>query len=195
MAEPSAWVIRFAARIPEAGTVLDLAAGSGRHTRFLRDQGYRIVAVDIDTRGLEEFGGDARVDLVDADLEGDAWPFGETTFDGIVVTNYLHRPLLPRLTEALAPAGALIYETFAVGQEAHGRPSNPSYLLREGELLDVFDGPLEVIAYEHVHETDPRPAVRQRICAVKPGRPKLSENAAKAPDGHADAQGGAKPEQ
>ncbi len=168
MAEPSAWVVRFAARILEAGTVLDLAAGFGRHTRFLRDQGYRVVAVDIDTTTLEEFRGDAHIDLVEADLEAGTWPFGETTFDGIVVVNYLHRPLLPRLTEALGPGGVLIYETFAVGQEAHGRPTNPSYLLREGELLDLFDGALEVIAYEHGLDTVPRPAVRQRICARKP---------------------------
>lgn len=173
MAEPSAWVVRFAARIPEAGTVLDLAAGSGRHTRFLRDQGYRVVAVDLDTTGLEEFREDARVDLVEADLEAGAWPLSDSTFEGIVVTNYLHRPLLPRLSEALGPGGVLIYETFAVGQEAHGRPTNPSYLLREGELLERFDGPLEVMAYEHGLDTVPTPAVRQRICARKPGRSQL----------------------
>ena len=169
MAEPSPWVVRFAARIPEAGTVLDLAAGGGRHTRFLHDHGYRVVAVDIDTTKLCDLAVEGRVDVVEADLEAGTWPFDETTFDGIVVTNYLHRPLLPRLAEALSPGGVLIYETFGVGQEAHGRPSNPSYLLREGELREAFDGPLDVLAYEHLHETEPSPSVRQRICAVKPG--------------------------
>ena len=165
----SAWVERFVPLIPEGGTVLDLACGAGRHTRYLRGLAYRVVAVDFDVSGIADLRDDAAVEIVEADLEGKPWPFEGRRFDGIVVTNYLHRPLLPRLRDSLAPGGALIYETFAKGNEQYGRPTNPAFLLEPGELEAVFAPHLEVIAYEQVVETDPRPAVRQRICARQRG--------------------------
>jgi SAM-dependent methyltransferase len=103
-----------------------------------------------------------------SDLEGGPWPFEGQQFAGIVVANYLHRPLFPRLLEALAPGGVLIYETFAAGNERFGRPSNPAFLLNPGELLEVVHGRLKVIAYEELEVSEPRPAVVQRICAVNP---------------------------
>ena len=96
---------------------------------------------------------------------------GERRFDGIVVTNYLHRPLLPRLVESLAPGGVLIYETFAKGNEKLGRPRNPEFLLNPAELLDAFAPRLTIMAYEHAIEEEPTPAVRQRICAVNAPEP------------------------
>jgi SAM-dependent methyltransferase len=147
--------------------VLDLAAGSGRHTRLLRASGYRVAAVDRDASGLSDLRGDAGVEIVEADLETGRWPFAEQSFDGVVVTNYLHRPLLPLLAGSLTDGGVLIYETFAEGNEAYGRPSNPDFLLREGELLDAFSPRLRIVAYEHSYEDTPKPAVRQKICAVR----------------------------
>jgi SAM-dependent methyltransferase len=167
---PSPWVVRFARRIRENGTVLDLAAGSGRHARYLRTLGFRISAVDVDVSGMNDLRGNDEIELVEADLESNSWPFPNRRFDGIVVTNYLHRPLFPVLAASLAPGGVLIYETFAEGHEKHGRPRNPDFLLREGELLDAFSN-LCVVGYEHGFEEHPRPAVRQRICATRPGDP------------------------
>lgn len=166
---PSAWVERFAPLIPEGGTVLDLACGGGRHTQFLRGLAFRVVAADIDVSPLAALSSDEAVEIVEADLEGGPWPFEGRRFDGIVVTNYLHRPLLPRLAESLAPGGVLIYETFAKGNEQYGRPTSPAFLLGPGELQSVFGPLLDVVAYEHRHETAPRPAVRQRVCARRAG--------------------------
>ena len=73
---------------------------------------------------------------------------------------------MPLLIESLAPGGALIYETFARGHERFGRPSNPEFLLRPGELLEAVRGRLLVRAYEHGPEREPRAAVRQKICAL-----------------------------
>jgi SAM-dependent methyltransferase len=159
-------VVRFAPSIRQGGTVLDLAAGSGRHARYLRQLGFRVVAIDIDLARMTDLAGDEGVELVQADLENADWPLLGRRFDGIVVTNYLHRPLLPILAQSLTPGGVLIYETFAEGNERYGRPSNPSFLLREKELLKAFSE-LTVIEYEHGYEGDPKPAVRQRICAVR----------------------------
>ncbi|HWG79967.1 MAG TPA: methyltransferase domain-containing protein [Stellaceae bacterium] len=164
---PSPWVRRFLPLIPSGGRVLDLAAGQGRHVRLLRANGYQVVAVDRDAAALRAaFAGDAAVSTVAADLEDSgAWQLGRG-YDGVVVTNYLYRPLLPALEAALAPGGALIYETFMAGNERFGRPSNPDFLLAPGELLAAF-GRLTVVAFEQGSVTTPRPAVIQRIAVVK----------------------------
>jgi hypothetical protein len=99
------------------------------------------------------------------DLEtGAAWPLGGG-YQGIVVTNYLYRPLLPAIAGALAPGGVLIYETFALGNERFGRPRNPDFLLRPGELFEAF-AVLAVVAFEQGEVLAPRRAVIQRIAAV-----------------------------
>jgi SAM-dependent methyltransferase len=169
--DPSAWVTRFVPLIRGGGTVLDLACGGGRHTRYLSALGYRVVAVDVDVSGVRDLTTAETVEIIEADLEAGDWPLGERRFDGIVVTNYLHRPHLPRLAEALAPGGVLIFETFAKGNEKYGRPRNPAFLLEPGELLEAFTPGLRVVAYEHGIEREPRPAVRQRICAVSSAEP------------------------
>jgi SAM-dependent methyltransferase len=166
---PSAWVVRWAGRIPPGGQVLDVASGNGRHARYLAGLGHRVEAVDRDPALPERLAGLTGAVARVADLEQGLWPYEGSRFDGIVVTHYLHRPLLPRLVGALAPGGALIYETFAAGNERFGRPANPDFLLRAGELLEAVRGQLRVVAYEDVIVSEPKPAAVQRICAVRGG--------------------------
>jgi SAM-dependent methyltransferase len=165
--QPSPWVARFLGLAPAGGRILDVAAGGGRHTRLARARGFAVTAVDVDVSGLTGLRGNDGVEIVAADLEGGAWPLGERRFAGVVVTNYLHRPLLTRLVAAVADGGVLIYETFAEGNEAFGKPSNPNFLLKPGELLQAVRGTLTVVAYEHGKIETPRPAVVQRIAAVR----------------------------
>ena len=163
---PSAWVVRWAGRVATGGEVLDLACGNGRHARFLASRGHPVEAVDRDPDAIARLAGAQSVTVRCADLEGGPWPYAGRRFAGIVVVNYLHRPLFPLLLDALAPDGILIYETFAAGNERFGRPSNPAFLLKPGELLEVVRDRLEVIAYEALEVADPRPAMLQRICAM-----------------------------
>jgi SAM-dependent methyltransferase len=161
---PSAWVRRFSPLIRRGGRVLDLAAGSGRHSRLLLHMGLAVTAVDWNIKGLRDLAA-AGCEVRAIDLEsGASWALGDD-YDGIVVTNYLHRPLLQPIGAALASGGVLIYETFAAGNERFGRPRNPEFLLRPGELLDAF-GELTIIAFEQGEVALPRPAVIQRIVAV-----------------------------
>jgi SAM-dependent methyltransferase len=162
-AAPSAWIERFAALVPPGAAVLDVAAGGGRHSRLFVQRGHPVVAVDRDTSALHAPG----IETIMADLEaGGPWPLGARRFGGVVVANYLHRPILDAIVGAVAPGGVLLYETFAVGNERFGKPSNPNFLLRPGELLETVRDRLRVVAYEDLEVSEPRPAMIQRIAAV-----------------------------
>jgi SAM-dependent methyltransferase len=165
----SPWVSRFAGAVP-AGEVLDLACGGGRHARLFAALGHPVLAVDRDPQALAAAAGPGITTLeIDLEGEGARWPFAAGRFAGIVVTNYLHRPLFADLVKSLAPDGVLIYETFALGNEAFGKPSNPAFLLRPGELLDVAaQGGLTVLAFEDGVLAQPKPARVQRLCAAGP---------------------------
>lgn len=148
--------------------MLDLACGQGRHARFLASRGYAVLACDRDAQALASLADLPGVETSQVDLEnGMPWPFPGNLFSAIVVTNYLHRPLFPRLVEALAPGGVLIYETFALGNELHGKPSNPAFLLKPDELLEAFRSALSIVAFEQGETVTPRPAIVQRLCAVR----------------------------
>lgn len=157
---PSAWVRRWAARA-RTGTVLDVACGAGRHSRLFLELGWKVVAVDREPQKIPG------AHFIQADLEnGNPWPLPGQLFQAVVVTNYLHRPLFPQLIEALAPGGLLAYETFMLGNERHGKPSNPDFLLRPGELLEAFRG-LAILGFEEGFTATPKPSMIQRLCAAR----------------------------
>lgn len=164
--------MRWASLVRPGGAVLDVAAGTGRHTALMTARGHPVTAIDRDVAGLIACLGPAAetVRIIKADLEdGSPWPLPSEAFAGVIVTKYLHRPLFPLLLAAMEPGGVLLYETFMVGQERYGRPANPAFLLRDGELLDMARaGGLSVIAYEAGPVEEPRPAVIQRIAARRP---------------------------
>jgi len=168
--QPSPWVQRFLPLLPPGRPVLDLACGSGRHSLLLLEWGFRVTALDRDVSRIEEVMSlhPGTLEFLEADLErGGPYPLRGRHFGGVIVTNYLHRPILSDIVANLEKSGVLIYETFAVGNERYGKPSNPEFLLKPGELLAAVHGLLQVKAYEDLIVDDPRPAAVQRICAVR----------------------------
>jgi SAM-dependent methyltransferase len=160
---PSPWIVQWAGLVAAGAAVLDVAAGRGRHSVFFADRGHKVTAIDRDVGALPERGD---IEIVPADLEAGApWPLPGRSFGAVVVTNYLHRPIFPALLDALAPGGVLLYETFMEGNERFGRPSNPEFLLKDGELLDRVRGRFSVVAYEARLISEPRMAMVQRIAA------------------------------
>jgi SAM-dependent methyltransferase len=154
---PSEWVRRWADLVTR-GPLLDVACGAGRHSVYFAERGMEVVAVDREPQTIPG------VSFMQADLEGGPWPFAGRRFGAIVVINYLHRPLIPRIAQALEEGGVLIYETFMAGNEKFGRPSNPAFLLKPGELLCAF-GALTPICFEQGCVERPKPAMIQRLCA------------------------------
>ena len=164
---PSPWVVKHADSVKAGGDVLDLACGGGRHTRFFLERGNRVMAVDINTASLSDLSENTDLALMEVDLENGPWPLGNATFDAVVVVNYLWRPLFPKLREAVKHGGVLIYDTFGEGNEAYGKPSNPDFLLKEGELTDWFSD-WEIVELQHGLIDGERPAIKQSLCAVRP---------------------------
>lgn len=166
-AKPSDWVTRHAAEVRPGTRVLDLACGNGRNGRLFLGLGHHVTFLDIDTSGVTDLTGEARADILAADLEGKVWPLGQRAFGAILVVNYLWRPLMRHILASLEPGGVLIYETFMLGQENLGRPRNPDFLLRPDELRDQLPPGFRTLAFEQGLFHEPQPVMRQRICAVR----------------------------
>ena len=168
MIPPSPWVKCHLDNIAPASRVLDLACGSGRHARLLARHGFQVLAVDRDEAALSGLQGIPGIVAARLDLEGGEWPLTGQAFAGIVVINYLWRPRWPDLLALLASGGVLIYETFMLGNEAYGKPSNPDFLLQPGELRAMAAAAgLREIAFEEGYTASPKPAMRQAICAIR----------------------------
>jgi SAM-dependent methyltransferase len=158
--------------LPPDARVLDFAAGAGRHARYAADAGLRVTAADRQVDGLRDMAG--RVTVIEADLEADPWPFDSASYDAVIVSNFLHRPRLTELMDLVAPGGWLIYQTFGEGNAHFGRPRNPDFLLKPGELFEVTSrAGLVVAGYESglqgkAEGTVAPVAVVQRVAAWRP---------------------------
>jgi len=167
---PSAWFAHCAALIAPATSVLDLACGQGRHSRFFAGRGARVTAVDRDANALQMIALFPGVTTECRDLESDAWPYASSSFDAVIVCNYLWRPTFAALLATIKPGGVLLYETFMDGNERYGKPSRPDFLLRSNELLTLTRDTCRVVAFEEGYELDAagQPfAVKQKIAVIK----------------------------
>lgn len=175
--QASNWVGRHIGLVP-AGRVLDLACGRGRHSLLALALGHPVLAIDRDAAALAELTESAaqlglshQLETLCLDLEGATPPdLGTARFAGVIVTNYLHRPLMASICASVAADGVLIYETFSAGNARFGKPSNPDFLLWRGELLSyardlIADG--HVVAFEEGEVREPQAAVIQRIVVVR----------------------------
>ena len=174
---PSDWVRRFLEGIKPGGNILDVACGGGRHMRLALELGYTVTGIDRDLSKVEDLADRDDVGLIEADLEsGRAFPLKHMQYDGVIVTNYLHRPILADIITCVASDGVLIYETFAQGHERHGKPSNPDYLAKPNELVEAALAALVVVAYEHGLHAGESPKIVARFAACGPDHTWANDN-------------------
>jgi SAM-dependent methyltransferase len=180
--DASPWVRRWSHLVPNGASVLDVACGSGRHVRWFAARGCHVTGIDRDAEAVALLAGIAEV--IVADIEADPWPLAGRRFDAVVVTNYLWRDVLPAIVASVADGGVLLYETFAVGNETVGRPSNPKFLLQPGELLAATTE-LRTIAYENGTLDAPERYVQRLVAARAPAASGAAlRYPLRAPSGH-----------
>lgn len=156
---PTRWLTDHRDLLPPSGSALDVACGRGRNTLWLAACGYDTHGIDRDPEAISQLREEAmrrqlQVHATLLDLETQTVSLGRAIYDVIVVVHYLHRPLFPMLIGALRPGGILVYETFTKAQALRGKPTNPAFLLDEGELRTLV-APLEVLL-EREGEVDGR---------------------------------------
>ena len=174
----SPWVKRFSSMHLEKYKdkkkirILDLACGSGRHSRYFVNKNLTVYSVDKDISKIRSLKTKRNISIIEADIEKvNPWDKSSMLkgkrFDLIIVTNYLFRPLTSSIIRALKNNGMLIYETFSKGNEKYGHPRNPNFLLKSGELLKMFGAALRIVAFEEGCIRNPRKMMVQRICATR----------------------------
>jgi len=163
----SPWVKKWVFLTNPSGEILDVACGRGRHSKYCLEAGYRVIAVDSDRVKLQCLSGLNGITTLCHDLERDLWPFEKLRFQGVIVTNYLHRELMANISLSLARSGVLIYETFAEGNEDFGKPTNKDFLLKSNELLHYFEPDFHIVSYQQGLISKPKKAIIQRLCAIK----------------------------
>ena len=164
----SNWVSENYNFIKKKGLILDLACGSGRHGRFLLEKGFNVVFLDREISQLDWVSKEFRSRVIKHDLEaGMSWDFLPCSFDAVVVTNYLYRPIFPDLLSIIDEGGVLIYETFSKGNEIYGKPTNSNYLLEPEELIDLVRPSMRLISFREGYANDGKESITQKIVAVK----------------------------
>jgi len=141
ISKPSQFLVDNVKLLP-GGRVLDIAMGKGRNTVYLAGLGFEVEGIDISKEAVNsalEWARKSGVDITArvADLERDFF-IDEAAYDIIICFNYLYRPLIPQIKKGLRTGGIIVYETFTVEQARYGKPSNPDYLLKHNELLEMF---------------------------------------------------------
>ena len=162
----SKWVSYCTNLINKKSKILDLACGSGRHTKYLIDKGHFVTGIDINPK-IKLKSSNHKNKIIKYDLEKDVWPFETSSFDCILVTNYLYRPLFPFFIKSVKQNGFIIYETFSLGNERFGKPSNPDYLLDNNELFDLLKDEMRIISYQDGIVSNNVQKCVQRVFAIK----------------------------
>lgn len=134
--EPISLVEEYA-HFSKGKQALDLACGMGRHSKYLAKKGFHVDALDISSVAISQL--EDIVNIHPKEVDFDTYTLKENSYDLIVCTYYLERKLFPQITAALKPSGIVIFETFLYNEENERAPSNPDFILKEGELEAAFE--------------------------------------------------------
>ena len=165
--EPSEWIKKYLKKNINNKNLLDLACGSGRHSIYASSLGYKVTSVDINKNKLSTLTLKKFISPIQLNIEEpNSWPFIDKSFNVVIVTNYLHRPIFKHIISSIKLNGILLYETFSKENSQFGRPNNPDYLLNSLELfLLAKKYRMEILNYEENMIEFPNKKAIQRIYA------------------------------
>tara|TARA_B100001093_G_scaffold382324_1_gene367880 strand:+ start:148 stop:687 length:540 start_codon:yes stop_codon:yes gene_type:complete len=170
--EPTNWIIDQIKLIAPKRKIqiLDFASGNGRNSINLAEKNKIITAIDKDSKKLNDYKNFNYINTICFDLETDReWPLKKEYYDIIIVVNYLYRPKIKKLINLLNNNGYLLYETFSKGNEIFGSPTNPNYLLKDRELINLFSKENEILSYFNGKTFDKKMSIKQK-CVIKKRR-------------------------
>lgn len=163
---PSQWIVDQLAIRADGLMAIDLACGTGRHTRVMAPR-FNVLAIDRNPRALQQLDDLPGVKTLCQDLETPVWPLAASMADLVVVSNYFWRPHLHHVFALVRPGGWLLYETFSVGNERYGKPSNPDFLVRNNELREAVPDNWSIHSHWQGYTDLPKPAMRVRLAAQR----------------------------
>ncbi|WP_417332607.1 methyltransferase domain-containing protein [Halarcobacter sp.] len=148
---------------------LDVACGSGRNSIFLANNGFNVTSVDISEVALDSLNEKNNPKIKTQLVDLDTHKFDESNYDLIIMTNFLDRKAIPKLVKALKKEGVLFIETYMFHEENEKPPSNPDFLLKEGELKSFFDEKeIEILEYdEFFNESFELYKMRKQAIAIR----------------------------
>ena len=168
--KPSYWIVNeleILFQNYKSYEILDLASGYGRHSKYIASKNHNVVAVDNKITKLKTFSNHKRIKSICFNMETeDKWPF-KTEFDIVIVVNYLFRNNFDKILKLVKLNGYLLYETFSLGNEKYGKPSNPDFLLKKNEFKKLIGKNFEIMKYLNVNEEYPQKSIKQKCLAKR----------------------------
>lgn len=135
--------------LPANGAALDYACGLGANALLLAEHQLETHAWDISRVALNKLNRYAKFHALAITTEFrdvENMPPPTLSFDVIVVSNFLHRPSFSSLLESVRSNGLLFYQTFIEEKINDAGPSNPDFLLKRNEMLELCAS-LDILVY------------------------------------------------
>ena len=146
---------------------LDVASGAGRNSIYLANNGFDVEALDISSVALEVLNNKGFKNISCKFVDLDEYEISKNSYDLIVMTNFLDRNLIPKLSAALKINGVLFIETYMEDELNEKPSSNPNFLLKKDELKTFFDDNSELLAYDEFLNSDKLYKMKKQFIAIR----------------------------
>lgn len=146
---------------------LDVASGAGRNSIYLANNGFDVEALDISSVALEVLNNKGFKNISCKLVDLDEYEILKNNYDLIVMTNFLDRNLIPKLSNALKINGVLFIETYMEDELNEKISSNPDFLLKKDELKTFFNDNFELLVYDEFLNTEELYKMKKQFIAIR----------------------------
>ena len=165
--KPSGKLIQIIKKV-KGKKALDIACGTGRNSIYLASNGFDVLALDISQVALDALKNKGFENISCKLVDLDEYEVSSNSYDFIVMTNFLDRNIIPKLSNALKSDGILFIETYMHDIVNEKPSSNPDFLLKKDELKTFFDNAFEILDYdEFLNEEDELYRMKKQSIAIR----------------------------